>query len=370
LGLASTYSHYVTIHYDALCRPTLDAVLEQLQALRAALRRTTEPLAPYDIEALIVRKASIGTAKNWPRSPGPAQGAGLRSPILQQQGTGVGSLVSRSTHAGRMYQQQSTPQQRQHRAARRSVSTPQIQQPGGAGSPQQLRSAVSSSPHQLTTQLSSTAGSVPVTGSAAAAVGAATAPVSTLAGAAGDSIAEQQQQLPGMSMLASSYPGAGGLAGSLHHESCGSQESGGLGEGYADGSRQSSSGRSIYLEHSASTGDNHPQAWPDVSHDAEQDESCSAQPQLSSEIVGLVQPRQLKQQHSGAVGSFTLQPSGSNQALPSSSSGLGGCPFAAGAAGDGVIDPARAGSLQDGGAVGTGRPLGSVAEQPGGGGSS
>lgn len=108
MGLASTYSHFVTIHYDALCRPTLDAVLEQLQALRAALRRTTEPLAPYDIEALIVRKATIGTAKNRPRSSGPTQGAGLRSPILQQQGTGVGNLVSRSTHAGRMYQQQST----------------------------------------------------------------------------------------------------------------------------------------------------------------------------------------------------------------------------------------------------------------------
>lgn len=75
----------------------------------------------------------------------------------------------------------------------------------------------------------------------------------------------------------------------------------------------------------------------------------------------------LKKQHSGAFGSFTSQPSGSSQALPSSSRGMGGCPFAAGAAAGGAIDPAAAGGLLDG-AVGTGLPLGSVAEQLGGGG--
>lgn len=43
-------------------RLTLEMLLEQLQALRASVRRTTDPLSPYDIESMIVRKASMGTA--------------------------------------------------------------------------------------------------------------------------------------------------------------------------------------------------------------------------------------------------------------------------------------------------------------------
>lgn len=299
-----------------LCRPTLEMVLEQLQSLRAGVRRTTDPLTPYDIESMIVRKASINTAnKAHLRSPGGPQHPAARSPVAQQ---GAAPFTSLSTHAGRLQQQQ-----RQHRAARRAVSTPQLK-PGSPASPQPLRSVASATPQQLTHRQSS--------GAAAAAAAMAAAGASSASQAAAG-----MDQVGGGPQMASSYPGVGvgGLASTLHQIwDDGDEGEGETAEG-AGNAEASGSDRSVYLEHSASTADDHYEDWEASGGVSSRDEVSFRQQglQLSS---GTIAPalqqhsRQSLDHPSCGFGSFASQPS-TGVSLAGSKPVGGGCPFAAAA---------------------------------------
>jgi hypothetical protein len=313
-------------------------VLEQLQALRASLRRTTDPLSPYDIDSMIVRKASMGTAnKAHMRSPIGQHPSPAHSPNMQQQQQGGTPFTSRSTHAGRMqHQHQHQQRQRQHRAARRAVSTPQLQ-PGHTGSPQQqqqqehLRSAVSVSPQQLTRGVSGAS-------SAATAAAGGSNSVTLTPGQQ-----QQQQQQLGSSPMASSYPGPKALSSSLQQIWDDSQ--------YIEDS-ESGSGRSVYLEHSASTGDEDQfGSWNGVEGVDSQDVPMH-QPGLRLSSGPLahpssVQPGQHGQQQQQSehptcgFGSFTSQPSTSTSLIGSRA--LSGCPYAAAARGAAAAAASSAG---------------------------
>jgi hypothetical protein len=203
------------------------------------MRRTTEQLSPYDIEAAILRK-SVGTAgKQMMRTPSsalsPLQQA-ARSPNSQLPGLGM--AAARSTHAGRAMQQHEQAQ-RQHRAARRTVSTPLIKPAGSPQPAQELHTAVSASPSAMGHHPSRTTPSLAGRDAAAA-----------------DGHVQQQQQQrqfnageAGMHTPGSSYPSH---LQQQQQQQYMTEESN---QGYGSDQGASSSGRSVYLEHSASTGD-------------------------------------------------------------------------------------------------------------------
>jgi len=304
-------------------RPTLEFLLESLQALRAGLRRTTDPLSPYDIESMIVRKASISASRGLPKSPAgngavhfgqrtSSAAAGAVSPGAQ------GGAFSRSTHMGRVAQQQQ--QQRLHPAARRTVSTPLIQP--GSRPPQQpeLRTAISAGVQSL--------------GGSPASLAAAAAAASRV-----EDSDEQLGQQHASVGLSTSLPGPSGasMGAASHHLQ---QQSGELFAECEEGdSGASGSGsRSFYLEHSDSTGDAQFASWRGPS--ASGQEASLPQPGLLLDPAsggisqGLVSPLQHapgsgRQQQQGAAegfGSFTSE-TGADLGAGAGSS----CPYAAAA---------------------------------------
>lgn len=227
-----------------------------------------------------------------------------------------GGAFSRSTHMGRMAQQQ----QRHHPAARRTVSTPLIQP--GCRSPQQpeLRTAISAGMQSL--------------GASPASLAAAAASASRVEDS-DELLLAQQYAAAGMS---TSFPGPAGasMGAASHHMQ---QQSG---ESFAecdegDSGASGSGSRSFYLEHSDSTADGQYANWRGPSNSGQ--EVSFGQPGLLLDPAGrgisqgLVSPLQQgpgggpqqQQQQQGAAGGFSFASDASGAGAVSS------CPYAAAA---------------------------------------